>query len=107
MTKQPESSKKPMWAYAYQIVPPQSEERLAAIRALLDREHTLAKRGAHTWEGRFVLEQQITHILVVSDSPDQDREANRRLEAALAELQAGFVLTAPLAVSDEPTPPKG
>jgi len=106
MTKKPGPPNKPMWAYAYQIVPPQSEDRLAAVRALLDREHTLAKRGAHTWEGRFVLEQQITHILVVSDSPDQDREANRRLEAALAELQAGFVLTAPLEVADPPAPPK-
>lgn len=91
---------KPMWAYAYQIVPPQPEHRLTAIKTLLDREHAEAKRDAHTWEGRFVLEQQITHILVVSDSPDQDGESNRRLEAALAELQAGFVLTAPLAVTD-------
>ena len=91
---------KPMWAYAYQIVPPQSEARLAAIKALLDREHTEAKRGARTWEGRFVHEQQITHILVVSDSPDQDGEANRRLESALAEIQAAFVRTVPMAVGD-------
>jgi hypothetical protein len=101
----PDPAPKPMWAYAYQIVPPQSESRLAAIKALLEREHTRAKSGAHTWEGRFVHEQQITHLLVVSDTPEQDGEANRRLEAALAELQAGFVLTAPLAVTGDQTPP--
>lgn len=105
MTKKQGPPVKPMWAYAYQIVPPQSESRLAAIRELLDREHTLAKGGAHTWEGRFVLEQQITHILVVSDSPEQDGGSNRRLESALGELQAGFVLTAPLAVTGDVKPP--
>jgi hypothetical protein len=93
---------KSMWAYAYQIVPPQSETRLAAVKALLDREHTEAKRDARTWEGRFVHEQQITHILVVSDSPDQDGERNQRLESALAELQAAFVRTAPMAVTEPP-----
>lgn len=93
---------KAMWAYAYQIVPPQSESRLAAVKALLDREHTEAKRGARTWEGRFVHEQQITHILVVSDSPDQDGEPNRRLESALTELQAAFVRTVPMAVTEPP-----
>lgn len=93
---------RPMWAYGYQIVPPQPEARLTAIKALLDREHTNAKRGERTWEGRFVHEQQITHILVVSDSPDQDGEANRRLESALAELQATFVRSAPMAVTEPP-----
>lgn len=103
MTQDP--APKPMWAYAYQIVPPQSEGRLAAVKALLDREHTRAKASAHTFEGRFVHEQQITHLLVVTDSPEQNGEANKRLEAALAKLQAGFVLTAPLAVTDDVTPP--
>ena len=91
---------KPLWAYAYQIVPPQPEHRLTDVQALLVRQHAEAKRDAQTWEGRFVQEQQVTHILVVSDSPDQDRESNRRLEEALGKLQASFVLTAPLAVTD-------
>ncbi|MFI5234463.1 MAG: hypothetical protein ACHQXA_02025 [Gemmatimonadales bacterium] len=96
---------KTMWAYGYQIKPPQPEHRLREIRVLLDSEHSEAKRNARTWEGRFVTEQDITHILVVSDSPDQNREVNRRLEAALTELQAGFMITAPLAVADDTGPP--
>jgi hypothetical protein len=52
-----------------------------------------------------VLQQQATHILVVSDSPHQDREANRRLEAELKELQVAFSITAPMAVADGATPP--
>ena len=88
-----------LWAYAYQIEPPQPEHRLRAIRKLIEREHLDAKARARTWEGRFVEEEQVTHILVVSDSPEQDSAANHRLEAALTELQAGFAITAPLAVA--------
>jgi hypothetical protein len=50
--------------------------------------------------GRIVLQQQVTHILVVSDSPARDHEANRRLESELRELQVDFSITAPLAVAD-------
>ena len=95
----------PTWAYAYQIVPPQSEDRLRTVKALLDHERAHARLGARTWEGRFVLEQQVTHILVVSDSPDQDLEVNRRLEAELRGLETRFSLTAAMAVEDDPIPP--
>lgn len=96
-----ETSATKMWAYGYQITPPQPESRLAAIQSLLDAEHKSAKDQAHTWEGRFVHEEEVTHILVVSDSPDQHQEANRKLEAALTALEAGYSLTAPLAVADD------
>lgn len=96
---------KMMWAYAYQIVPAQPESRLSGIRAILDAEHSLAKNDARTWQGKFVQENQVTHILVVSDSPDQDGDANRRLEAALKGLQTGFVRTAPMPVLDGPPAP--
>jgi len=102
MAHQPPPVPRTVWAYGYQIVPPQPEHRLHAIRTLLEQEHTTAQRGARTWEGRFVLEQQVTHILVVSDSPELDVEANRRLEAELRSLNAGFAMTVPLAVSDAP-----
>jgi hypothetical protein len=105
MSKKDRTASKPMWAYAYQIVPPHLEGRLDGVKALLAREHAEAERASRVWEGRFVEERQVTHILVVSDSPDQDGEANRRLEAALTAAQAGFVVTAPLAVDDRPVPP--
>jgi len=97
-------SLEPTWTYAYEIVPPQAEERLGTIKTLLAHEHWDAQRGARTWVGRVVLEQRVTHILVVSDGPEQDREVNRRLEAALRELEVGFSITAPLAVVEDSTP---
>ncbi len=101
----PPRGAKSSWAYAYQIMPPQPEDRLRAVKALLDQERKQATLGERTWEGRLVTEQQATHILIVSDSPDQDLEANRRLEAELQGLEVGFALTLPMSVTDEPVPP--
>ncbi len=97
---------KTVWAYAYQILPPQPAARLHVIRTLLDHAHTEAQRGERTWSGRVVVEDQITHILIVSDSPEQNHEANRRLEAKLQELNAGFSITVPIAVVDEGVVPQ-
>lgn len=97
---------KTVWAYAYQILPPQPAARLHAIRTLLDHAHTEAQRGERTWTGRVVVEDQITHILIVSDSPEQNHEANRRLEAKLQELNAGFSITVPIAVVEEGVVPQ-
>jgi hypothetical protein len=94
-----------IWVYGYQIVPPQTEGRMEPIRALLDDENSNARLGARTWNGRFVHEERITHILVVSDSPDQDREVNRRLESALKELEACFSVTAAMVVEAEEATP--
>jgi len=92
---------KTIWAYAYQILPPQGAERLRAITTLLDHAHTEAQRDARTWTGRVVVEEQVTHILIVSDSPEQNHEVNQRLEAKLQELNAGFSITVPIAVADD------
>ncbi len=92
---------KPIWAYAYELVPPQAEDRLGPIKPVLDHEQAEARRGARTWVGSVVLERQVTHILVVSDSPEQNREVNRRLEAKLKELKAGFSITAPMLLADD------
>jgi hypothetical protein len=94
-----------IWLYGYQIVPPQTEGRMEPIKALLDEENSNARLGARTWNGRFVHEERITHILVVSDSPDQDREVNRRLESALKELEACFSVTAAMVVEAEEATP--
>jgi hypothetical protein len=94
-----------VWTYAYQIVPPQAEGRLGTIKSLLDLEHSDARRGKRTWVGRVVLEEQITHILVVSDSPEQNRDVNRRLEAELKQLNVGFSMTLPMTVTDDPASP--
>ena len=96
---------KSVWAYAYQIVPPQAEDRLRSIKTLLDHEHAEARRGARTWAGRVVLEQQATHILVVSDSPQQNHEVNLRLEAELKALKVGYKITTPMVVAEDETEP--
>jgi hypothetical protein len=95
---------KTLWAYAYEIVPPQAEVQLNAIRTLLEKEHADAGQGARTWTGKLVSEQRVTHLLVVSDSPDQTREVNRRLEGRLTQLRAGFSVTLPMALADEEAP---
>jgi hypothetical protein len=46
-----------------------------------------------------VPEEVITHILVVSDSPDQDHEGNRKLESELKELKAKFSVSVPMPLS--------
>jgi hypothetical protein len=90
-----------LWAYAYQIVPPQPSRRLGTIRTLLKDETAAARRGARAWAGRLVLERGATHILIVSDDArGRDHPINRRLEAALKRLDAPFSVTEPLAVAD-------
>ena len=90
------SSSEPAWAYAYQLTPPQSVERLQAIQPLLDDVLALARREARTWAGTVVLEERVTHILIVSDSPEQNHDGNRRLETALSELGAAFSISPPM-----------
>jgi putative intracellular protease/amidase len=98
-------SKTKLWAYGYELVPPQPEDRLRAINVLLEREGADARDRARTWESRVVVEEHATHILVVSDSPEQNLEVNRRVEAQLRDLKAGFSLSAPMAVADESVRP--
>ena len=100
--KNPKNLRKTRWAYAYELVPPQGADRMRQIEALLDREKSDARRDARTWAGRVVVEEQVTHILVVSDSPDQNHAVNLRLETKLKELQTEFLITAPMIVADGP-----
>jgi hypothetical protein len=97
--------RKALWAYAYDIVPAQAEDGLDTIQRLLDEEHDDALRGKRTWAGRIVFDPQMTHILIVSDDPQQGREVNRKLEAEMMTLKMGFALTVPLSVPDDRPPP--
>ena len=105
MGKARRSLPKRLWAYAYEIVPPRPSVQLSAIQTLLETEHAEAQRTARTWTGKVVCEPKATHILVVSDSPDQSREVNRRLEGRLKRWNAAFALTLPLAIADEDEAP--
>jgi hypothetical protein len=68
------------------------------IKAIVDRENAAAVSAARIWTGRLVQERRITHILVITDSPDQDRGINRRLDAVLKRLKAEYFLTKPMTV---------
>jgi hypothetical protein len=87
---------KPLWAYVYELLPPQLADRLRTIQPLLDGEQVDARRTGRTWAGRIVPEERITHILVVSDSPELDDGSNRKLESELEELKAKFSMSASL-----------
>jgi tRNA/tmRNA/rRNA uracil-C5-methylase (TrmA/RlmC/RlmD family) len=92
-----------VWAYACEIVPPQTRSRLRAVRALLDQGHSTAGNGDRAWAGRLIVGAQATRILVVSDSLEHSAEVNRRLEAELNRLQAAFTVGEPVPVPADGT----
>ena len=87
-----------LWAYAYLILPRQTSNRLTTVRTMVAGENAAAERDARIWTGRLVLERRITHLLIVSDSPEQKRGINRRLASELRRLKAEFFLTRPMAI---------
>lgn len=101
MVNQRPKSPTSLWAYAYQIVPPQAKSRLETIQGLLNHEHEAARTEARTWTGRLVLERRVTRILIVSDSPDQTRGVNRGLASELHRLQVTFSCTESLEIAAE------
>jgi len=82
-----------------------TQERLRAVEHLLQEEHANAKLQTRTWQGRFIVQEQVTHLLVVSDSPDQELEVNRKLEEELTRLEAEFSLTPSMPLDDGEDPP--
>ncbi len=103
--RRPRASKS--WAYAYQLDPPQPELRFAKLKALLRRARLAARRNGRLWTGQIVMEAQITHILVVTDAPDEIRAVNGAIDAELKRLKMGFVITPPAKVSLSGVTPGG
>lgn len=95
-----------LWAYAYEVLPPQPSAEWAELRALLDEEHAAAEREGRRWTGKLVYKQLVTHLLVVSDHPDQDRDINRRVEEWLKVVSPAYSMTVPKALVAEPPPRK-
>jgi hypothetical protein len=93
-----------IWTYGYALTPPVARDRMGPMRTLLDEGHEKARLASEVWEGRFVNGDGITHILVVSDRPDQDLEVNHLLEAELERLHAPFAMTRALAVGPAADP---
>ncbi|SRR5712691_458803 len=87
------------WAYAYQLDPPQPEPRFAKLKILLRRARLAAQRDGRLWTGRIVVEAHITHILIVTDAPDQVHTVDRAIDAELKRLKMGFAVTGPARVS--------
>jgi len=95
----------PLWVYAYQMDPPRAAERMRRIRALLEEENRAARAASRQWTARMVVEEQVTHLLIVSDTPELDGEVNRRLEARLKALELEYSLTIPLPLQHRDAPP--
>ena len=97
MRRRPRASES--WAYAYQLNPPQPEPRFAKVRTLLRRARLAAQREGRLWTGQIVMDAHITHILVVTDAPDEVRPVDRAIEAELKRLKMRFAITEPARVS--------
>src|SRR5437870_641087 len=87
------------WAYAYQLNPPQPEPRFAKVETLLRRVRRAGQREGRLWTAQIVREAHITHILVVTDAPDEIRAVDRAIDAELKRLKMGFAMTTPAPVS--------
>jgi len=93
MVPQKRSQASTSWAYAYQLNPPQPEPRFAKIKMLLRRARLAAQREGRLWTGQVVKDAHITHILVVTDAPDERRAVDRAIDAELKRLKMGFAIT--------------
>jgi hypothetical protein len=101
--QRPRASKS--WAYAYQLDPPQPEQRFAKVKTLLRRARKAAQRDGRLWTGQIVTDAHITHILVVTDAPDHCRAVDRAIDAELRRLKMAFAITRPVRVPvRRPTP---
>src|SRR2546428_13822645 len=87
------------WAYAYQLDPPQPEPRFAKLKILLRRARLAAQRDGRLWTGQIVMGAHITHILIVTDAPDEVRPVDRAIDAELKRLTMGFAVLRPAPVS--------
>jgi hypothetical protein len=96
-----DSSGRTLWAYGYEMTPPHREQGMAALRSILEQEHGDAARKARTWTARLITEQQVTHVLIVSDSPELDLEINQKLETELRALGVEFLITVPVPIGIE------
>ena len=83
-------------------MPPPPQDGLGQIRTLLDCENALAFAHARAWAAQLILERRSTQILVVADTPAQNRAVNQRLETALQRLDAHYRLTDPIAIRSAP-----
>ncbi|MDZ7779981.1 MAG: hypothetical protein U5R14_08635 [Gemmatimonadota bacterium] len=92
------SSGRTLWAYGYELMPPHREQGMAALRGLLEGEHGVAEREARTWTARLITEPQVTHVLIVSDSPELDLDIHQKLETELRALGVDFLVTDPVPV---------
>lgn len=86
------------WVYAYQLDPPQPEPKFKKINALVHQAEAAATRGGHLWTGRIVVETLVTHLLIVTDDPQQAPAVNRAIETELKQRAMGFALTGPAAL---------
>lgn len=87
-----------LWVHGYEMIPPHQAERMAAIRGLLDQENSGAARQDRNWTARLVTEETVTHVLIVTASPDENRDINQRLESQMRALGFSFHVSVPMPI---------
>ncbi|TVP46315.1 MAG: hypothetical protein EA350_07320 [Gemmatimonadales bacterium] len=92
------SAGRPLWVYGYQMNPPQPEARMTAIRDLLDKQNDAVALKGRKWTACLVTEERVTHVLVVTSSPEENLDLNRRLESELKGMGIRFELSVPMPV---------
>jgi hypothetical protein len=92
------------WVYVYEIAPPDDDQLRRQIDELLDSANQAAQRLGTSWAGRLVVGSGRARILIVTDSPAQNRRVNRMIETGLRQLKVEFTVTVPLGVEDDITP---
>lgn len=100
MNQEAEAPTPHIWAYGYKLSPPVTRLRLEGIQTLLDDEHRDAQQTDRIWSGRLINGDEITHILIVSGTPDQELPVNLRLAQEFDRLAADYLVTAPLVILD-------
>jgi hypothetical protein len=84
-----------LWAYAYRVAPA-PPGAVGVLRRVVEAENAAALEQARSWAAQLIIEQRSTQILVVTDTPAQNRAVNRRLETTLRRLDGSYRVTPPV-----------
>jgi len=80
--RRPPASKS--WAYAYSSIRRSRAPVLRKLKGAAPPRAAGRAADGRLWTGQIVMEAQITHILVVTDAPDEIRAVNGAIDAELS-----------------------
>lgn len=90
-----------LWTYAYRVAPVPPPVALLELRRVLQAENAAAFGQSRAWAAHLLVEPRGTRILVVTDTPAQNRAVNRRLETTLRRLDGAYRRSPPVALGGD------